>query len=164
VSYGWRREDGVIAEICDECGFDSRRVPDVMAGLHAVLLAMRSLLSDPDADRRPAAETWSAAEYVEHTLAVVVECVQEVADVEGLPVGDAPGTPDETLQFLAAFERDLEGRDLDRLMLAAPFATLTGIGNLLHGLHDAEHHALDIRRGYAGFALARGEDLHTNVR
>jgi hypothetical protein len=164
VSYGWRAEDGIVAEICDECGFDSRRVTDVMAGLGSVLTTMQDLLTDPDVDVRPGAETWSAAEYVDHTISVIVECVEEVAGVAGLSVGETPTSCQTISQFLEVFERDLDSRDLDQLMIEAPFAVLTATGNLHHALHDAEHHALDIRRGYARLALARGTDLHTTVR
>ena len=164
MSYGWRQMDGTIAEICDECGFDSRRVRNVIADLRSTLLAMQALLSDPDADRRPAAETWSAAEYVDHTILVIVECISEVAEVAGLAVGAAPTNCQNSLQFLATFGEDIAGHDLDGVFLEVSFATLTGTHNLLHALHDAEHHLLDIRRGYARFGLARGEDLYTTVR
>jgi hypothetical protein len=47
------------------------------------------------------------------------------------------------------------------LRIDAPFGQITGIDNVLHAVHDLEHHALDIRRGYASLNLERGDELHT---
>lgn len=152
----------MIAEICDECGFDTHRAADVGAGLRAVLTAMHDLLTD--ADQRPAPETWSATEYVTHSIAVVTECVAEVADAAGLP---APAPPTDCPAALAAVDALLAGPagpQLDTLTLDTPFATITARDNLCHALHDLEHHLLDIRRGYGRIALTRGDDLHTTVR
>jgi hypothetical protein len=164
VSYGWRRQDGVVVEICDECGFDGRRTADPAVGLRAVLSAMEALLRDPDVDRRPAAEIWSAAEYVTHSIDVVQEVIAEVADAAGVQVPTI--AVDATTAIVAVDElvELLVDTDLDSLSLEMSFATLTGTDNLLHALHDLEHHLLDIRRGYAAFALARGDALHTTVR
>jgi len=164
VSYGWRRQDGIVIEICDECGFDGRRTADPAAGLRAVLGAMEALLRDPDVSRRPAAETWSAAEYVAHSIDVLQEVVTEVADAAGVRV---PTVATDCATAIIAVDELVEvlvDIDLDSLSLEAPFATLTGTDNVLHALHDLEHHLLDIRRGYAGFALERGDALHMNVR
>ncbi len=35
VTYGLRRFDGQTVEVCDECGFDAREVPDVPSSLQA---------------------------------------------------------------------------------------------------------------------------------
>jgi hypothetical protein len=164
VSYGWRREDGVIAEVCDECGFDSRRAADVSAGLRAVLTAMHGLLTNPDADRRPTATTWSAVEYVAHSIDVVAETVGEVADAAGLPMPAPPTDCPSALTALDALLAGPAGPQLDELMLTTPFATISARDNLHHALHDLEHHLLDIRRGYGRIALTRGDDLHTTVR
>lgn len=164
MSYGWRRQAGAITEICDECGFNSRRVVDVVAGLRAVLAAMQGLLADPDVDRRPAAETWSASEYVSHSIYVVQETVEEVAVVAGQAVAAAPVDCAEAQAALDALLAGLTGAQLDELTLDAPFATISARDNLSHALHDLEHHLLDIRRGYARLALARGDDLHTTAR
>jgi len=136
----------------------------VMAGLRSVLATMQALLTDPDAARQPTPETWSAAQYVDHTISVIVECVEEVASVAGQAVGAVPTSCQTALEFLEAVDRDLDGHNLDQMTLETSFATLTATDNLLHALHDAEHHALDIRRGYAGFGLARGKELYTTVR
>jgi hypothetical protein len=164
VSYGWRRQDSVIAEICDECGFDTHRAADVGTGLRAVLTAMHDLLTDPDADQRPAATTWSASEYVAHSIDVVAETVAEVADAAGLPPPTPPTDCPTALAALDALLAGPAGPQLDELMLTTPFATITARDNLYHALHDLEHHLLDIRRGYGRIALTRGDDLHTTVR
>jgi hypothetical protein len=164
VSYGWRHQAGAITEICDECGFDSRRVVDVAAGLRAVLTAMHGLLADPDVDQRPAPETWSASEYVAHSIYVVQETSAEVAGVAGRAVAIPPTDCASAQAVLDALLAGLTARQLDELTLDAPFATISARDNLLHALHDLEHHLLDIRRGYARLALARGDDLHTTVR
>jgi hypothetical protein len=164
VSYGWRREDGIIAEVCDECGFDSRRVGDLAYALRSALTVIGVLLDDSEAGRKPAPGTWSAAEYAAHAVHVVAECVAEGRDAAGL---EAVPDPADVTGAIAALDEifDSPARlDLDGITVDAPFATLTVRGNLLHALHDVEHHALDMRRGYAGFALARGDDLHTVQR
>jgi hypothetical protein len=162
VTYGWRRVDGAVAEVCDECGFDSRKVIDVMSDLRSVILAMQVLAGDGNAGRRPGAGIWSASEYVDHTISVVAECCEEVAEAAGVVVGERPSSCERALDFMQAFGFAVGSIDLDRVTIEAPFATLTATGNLHHALHDAEHHCLDIRRGYATFALASGDVLHTS--
>ena len=164
VTYGWRREGGVIAEVCDECGFDGRQAPEVIAGIKAAVVAILRSLDDPQAGRRPAAQTWSAQEYANHTMLVVVECVTEVVGAAGIDVAAAPADIRELVGYLERFAARVEGRDLGAIRLETSFATISGTDNLLHALHDAEHHLLDIRRGYARLALARGEELQTTVR
>jgi hypothetical protein len=167
VSYGWRREDGIIAEVCDECGFDSRRVRDLAGALRSVLTAIGELLGDPEAGRTPAPGTWSGAEYGAHALHVVAECVAEVCEAAGLKAVPDPADAAAAIAAVDAVDAvlgELVDPLLDEITVEAPFATLSIRDNLLHGLHDAEHHVLDIRRGYAGFALARGDNLHTTQR
>ncbi|HEY3748331.1 MAG TPA: hypothetical protein VGL80_03955 [Pseudonocardiaceae bacterium] len=164
MSYGWRRQDGLVVEICDECGFDTRRTADVGTGLRAVLAAMHDLLTNPDADQRPAEGTWSAAEYVVHSIHVVAETVAEVADAAGVPPPTPPIDCPSALAALDALLAGPTGPQLDTLTLVTPFATITARDNLYHALHDLEHHLLDIRRGYGRIALTRGDDLHTTVR
>jgi hypothetical protein len=164
VSYGWRREDGNVAEVCDECGFDSRRVHDLAGALRSVLAAIGELQGDPEAGRQPAPGTWSAIEYSAHALHVVVECISEAREAAGLGAVPDPVDVAGAIAAVDAVFAELSDRRLDGIILEVPFGTLSARGNLLHALHDAEHHALDIRRGYAGFALARGVDLHTTQR
>jgi hypothetical protein len=164
VSYGWRREDGVTAEVCDECGFDSRRVHDLAGALRSVLAVIGDLHGDPEAGRQPAPGTWSGAEYSAHALHVVAECIGETREAAGLEAVPEPADAAGAIAAVGALFGELTDRRLDGITLEVPFGTLSARGNLLHGLHDAEHHVLDIRRGYAGFALARGDDLHTTRR
>jgi hypothetical protein len=164
VSYGWRREDGVTAEVCDECGFDSRRVRDLAGALRSVLAVIGELQGDPEAGRQPAPGTWSAAEYSAHALHVVAECIAESREAAGLSAIPDPADVAGAIAAVDAFFGELTGRRLDETTLEVPFGTLSARGNLLHALHDTEHHVLDIRRGYAGFALDRGDDLHTTRR
>lgn len=163
VTYGWRRLDADTVELCDECGFDSRRVLNVTTDVRSTIETMRLLLGDPDADRRPGPETWSASEYAVHTIAVVTECCQEVADAAGLELGEPPTTCEEAETYVADLHSAIADDALEQIALDAPFGELTGTGNLLHALHDAQHdaqhHVLDIRRNYAGLALASGEAL-----
>jgi hypothetical protein len=164
VSYGWRRDAGTIAEVCDECGFDSRRVPDLARALRSALKTVGELQDDPEADRKPAPGVWSATEYSAHAMHVVAETVSEVRDAAGMRVVAEPTDAKGAIAAVDAVFRELTGSRLDEITVEAPFATLSLRGNLLHALHDVEHHVLDIRRGYAGFALARGDDLHTARR
>ena len=164
MSYGWRRDAGIIAEVCDECGFDSRRVHGLAEALRSALKMVGELQDDPEAEREPAPGIWSAADYSAHAVHVVAETVSEVRDAAGL---QAVAEPTDVKSAIAAVDevfRELTGSRLDEITVDAPFATLSLRGNLLHALHDVEHHVLDIRRGYAGFALARGDDLHTTQR
>lgn len=164
MSYGWRRDAGIIAEVCDECGFDSRRVHDLAEALRSALKMVGELQDDPEAERKPAPGTWSATEYSAHAVHVVAETVFEVRDAAGLRAVAEPTDVKNAIAAVDAAFRELTGSRLDEITVEAPFATLSLRGNLLHALHDVEHHVLDIRRGYAGFALARGDDLHTAQR
>ncbi len=125
---------------------------------------MNNLLADPDADQRPAAETWSASEYVAHSIYVVRETAEEVAGVAGQAAAAIPADCASALAVVDALMDSPAGQHLDELMLEAPFATISARANLLHALHDLEHHLLDIRRGYARIGLTCGDDLHTTVR
>jgi hypothetical protein len=164
VSYGWRRDAGIIAEVCDECGFDSRRVHDLAEALRSALKLVGELQEDAEAERKPAPGTWSAAEYCAHAVHVVAETVSEVRDAADLGAVAEPANVRSAIAAVDVVLSELTGSRLDEIMVEAPFAALSLRGNLFHALHDVEHHVLDIRRGYAGFALARGDDLHTVQR
>jgi hypothetical protein len=164
VSYGWRRDAGIIAEVCDECGFDSRRVHDLAEALRSALTMVGKLQDDPEAERKPAPGIWSATEYSAHAVYVVAETVSEVRDAADLQAIAEPSDVKSALAAVEAVFSELAGSRLDEITVEAPFAKLSLRGNLLHALHDVEHHVLDIRRGYAGFALARGDELHTVQR
>ena len=67
----------------------------------------------------------------------------EIADAAGWPARSAAT---DCTTAIAALNQLLENRtthDLERVLLETSFATLTGTGNLIHALHDLEHHTLD---------------------
>jgi len=164
MSYGWRRSAGIVTEICDECGFDSRRIRSAADGLVRTLTELEELAADPDAQRRPAPEVWSAAEYIEHCLHVLAESLTEVAEAARVPFGEPAASCAAGAAAVRLLALLVPSAKLAALSIEVPFAQITGTDNLLHALHDLQHHALDIRRGYAHLNLRRGEDLHTVSR
>ena len=171
MSYGWRRisgDDGGIegglVELCDECGFDARLVVDEESELLAAMVQLEHLLEHPDSDQRPAPETWSAREYVEHCHEVTQALLEYVARVtphaapgEITNLGAARAAVSALMLGLTAEEHAAE------LSGEYPFpVSVTWI--LRHLLHDLEHHVLDLRRGYARIALDRHEGPHTVQR
>jgi hypothetical protein len=73
VTYTWHDIDGRMAELCDERGFDARELTggeDEAARLDTAYAALDRLLDHRDAGRRPAPETWSGQEYVDHCIEV----------------------------------------------------------------------------------------------
>jgi len=157
VTYTWHDIGGRIIELCDECGFDARELTgnqDEQQRLAAAYADLERLLDHPDADRRPAAETWSAREYVDHCLEAAAVILGWVAD---LTDGDAL----EELSDLTACRQAVEVL-VPPLTEAQRAAVLNGQYQqsvtvewlLRHLLHDTEHHVLDLRRGYASIAMA----------
>lgn len=146
-----------MVELCDECGFDARELSgnqDDQQRLDAAYAELERLLDSSDADRRPAAETWSAREYVDHCVEVSAVILGWVAD---LTDGGSPGV----LSNVAAC-RLAVADVVPRLTDAQRAAVLHGrypqpvtVEWLLrHLLHDTEHHVLDLRRGYALLGMA----------
>lgn len=170
MSYGWRRVDddggieGGLVELCDECGFDARDVADEGAGLLAAMARLEELSDHPDSGLRPAPETWSAREYVEHCHDVSRELLGYVCTVTSRPaptdlndLASARAAVSSLVPALTAEERAAELSDV------YPFpVSVTWI--LRHLLHDLEHHVQDLRRGYAMLALARHEGPYTVER
>ena len=154
MSYGWRTIDGDVVELCDECGFDARMVTDEDAGLAAALGALAGLLDHPDVDRKPDEETWSARGYVEHCVEVTHALLEYVARALGRPA-PAP-LPDLDACVAACHDVVPALTAEDRgAVLADEYSFDVSVEWIVrHLLHDLEHHVLDIRRGYAGFALA----------
>ena len=73
-----------MVELCNECGFDARELtgsPEEQQRLATAYTDLERLLDHPDADRRPAAETWSAREYVDHCLEAAAVILGWVADL-----------------------------------------------------------------------------------
>jgi len=146
-----------MVELCDECGFDAREFTGNRDDQHRLVVAyadLERLLDHSDADRRPAADTWSAREYVDHCVDVAEVILGWVADL-------TDGGAREELSDLAACRRAVAF--LVSPLTEAQRATVlhdqyqqsvTVEWLLRHLLHDTEHHVLDVRRGYASLAMA----------
>ncbi|PUA79876.1 DinB family protein [Nocardioides currus] len=157
MTYTWHDIDGRTVEICDECGFDARELTgndDEQRRLDGAYAELERLLDHPDADRRPAPETWSAREYVEHCLDVATVMLGWVADLTG---SESQGE----LTDLAACRRTVAALvppltdDQRAVVQHGEYAQPVTVEWLLdHLLHDTEHHVLDLRRGYASLARA----------
>lgn len=146
-----------MVELCDECGFDARELndsQDEQQRLDAAYADLERLANHADFDRRPAPETWSAREYVDHCVEVTTVILDWVGDLTDRGVRHE-------LRDLAACRR--------AVALLVPPLTESQRVAVLHGqyqqpvtvewllrhlLHDAEHHVLDLRRGYATLAMA----------
>lgn len=146
-----------MVELCDECGFDARELTgnrDEQQRLVAAYADLERLLDHSDADRRPAADTWSAREYVDH-------CVDVAEVILGWVANLTDGGAREELSDLAACRRAVAVL-VPPLTEAQRAAVLNGQYQqsvtvewlLRHLLHDTEHHVLDVRRGYASLAMA----------
>lgn len=157
MTYTWHTVDGRMAELCDECGFDARELvdgADEAARLDAAYAALERMLDHPDAGRRPAPETWSAREYVDHTVEVSGVILEWVSTTAG---GTPPATPtdlagcrrvvDEVVPPLAPAQRAAVLHDTYPHPVTVEWL-------VRHLLHDTEHHVLDLRRGYARLGMA----------
>jgi hypothetical protein len=164
MSYGWRTIDGDAVELCDECGFDARTVTDDAADLADVFTSLELLLDHPEAERRPAPETWSAREYVDHCREVTQALLEYVARVLAAePPGDLPDLPT-AATACARVVPALTSADRAGVLEGEYPIPVTVDWIVLHLLHDLEHHVLDIRRGYAGLALKDHPEVHTVQR
>lgn len=170
-------------ELCPECGFDSTRwrIPDAITHLEALGWWWRSALADLDraaVARRPAPTVWSVLEYGVHsarTTSVLRGSLERVlagaawhaTDRINPPRADA--SPDDVPpqisvdQLLDDIAR--EGRELADVARAAaahtwerraeragrPPARADAI--LLHAVHDASHHQLDVGRVLSSLGL-----------
>lgn len=156
MTYTWHDIDGRMIELCSECGFDARELIDTQdeqQRLTAAYADLERLLDRPDADRRPEAETWSACEYVDHSLEAAAVILGWVADLTG---GDAL----EELTDLAACREavavlvpPLTEAHRGAILIGQYQQSVTVEWLLHHLLHDTEHHVLDLRRGYASIAM-----------
>jgi hypothetical protein len=181
--YRFVRLGSELVEVCDECGFNGalvgvREVSDRLERVHD---AWSSMLSWDESllRTRPAPATWCAIEYGQHT-AWALRAIEWAASlfVDGAspdwaqhpadPLGDAAEDNHACgSSGLAATLDDLQlaARSLASLAgsLSAPeLAAIADYGGgllintgavLRHALHDAEHHVLDVRRGYARLLL-----------
>ena len=186
--------DGISPETCDECGFDARRwrVRDAIWFLGA-LGAWWELATDgipaEQLNLRPAPTVWSALEYGAHTALVTAMHrigIGMVLDRDGVelpvpPLGadagadEAPAVLDPAA-VVADIERESSG--LAALARRAPeeawahtgtlrAGTVQAEAGLLHCVHDASHHQMDVGRGLAvlgaGPAPARGSVAQVNA-
>lgn len=157
MTYTWHVIGGRMVELCDECGFDARELTgnrDEQQRLVAAYADLERLLDHSDADRRPAADTWSAREYVDH-------CVDVAEVILGWVANLTDGGAREELSDLAACRRAVAVLvpPLTEAQRAAVLndqyqQSVTVEWLLRHLLHDTEHHVLDVRRGYASLAMA----------
>lgn len=182
LTYGIRRIDGELIELCSECGFDGRSLTQA-----SVVDALRSL-GDQWSDvlggdeaivrRRPAEHTWCAVEYAVHTRDMIAGnhmVAQFFLDNDtptlSLPPSADPEQigPDEcgpvdreqiaaelgaTARRFADFITELSPEELLR---PGRVDDLDGdvLGTARHAIHDATHHILDARRGFARILLDR---------
>lgn len=157
MTYTWHDVDGRMAEICDECGFDARELAgneDEAARLDAAYAGLDAMLDRADAGRRPAPETWSAEEYVDHVVEVADVILGWVADLVGrsLPgrIADLPGCR----RAVETLVPGLSDEQRAQVLVGEYAQDVTVEWLLRHLLHDTEHHVLDLRRGYASLARA----------
>ena len=156
MSYGWRQIGNVLTELCDECGFDSRHIDNEVHAARTVFELLEKLARDRHHARRPVNDTWSADEYLAHCLDMVSETIGVIVG------GDPHGGPNIRDLREAAAATEVLVRDLtpNQRGVVLPFEAafpVTPTWMIQHLLHDLEHHAWDIRRGYAALQLGETE-------
>ena len=185
--------DGTEPERCDECGFDATRwrVRDAITIFDALGLWWRMAtdgIASDDLNRRPAPQVWSVLEYGAHSSLVTavlrtgLELIVEDDGVELPPVPQIDSSDDATparldpAETIAALER--EGKALAAVAKRTGADQWTHVGHLdgvtlqaeavlLHAVHDATHHEMDVGRGLAaigaGTPRAVGTVAQVNV-
>ncbi|HET7659315.1 MAG TPA: hypothetical protein VFK66_02930, partial [Oryzihumus sp.] len=88
MSYGWRRIGNFVIELCDECGFDSRRIDNELHAARRVFELLETLARESHHARKPDDNTWSADQYLTHCLDMVSETIGVIRD------RDPQGGPD----------------------------------------------------------------------
>ncbi|HEV2368462.1 MAG TPA: MOSC domain-containing protein [Acidimicrobiales bacterium] len=181
--------DGTRPELCAECGFDSR---DWLRRDAATLLDDQGYwwrlategIPAAELNRRPSPLVWSALEYGFHTSLVtgfIRAGVEMIRDQDGcsLPAVPAAGEVDSTPVSLldpgsvaADFER--EGKALaavargpdgwDHLGRLPDGTVLQAEALLVHCVHDASHHQMDIARGLAAIGAGTPEGAGSVVQ
>ena len=165
------------AEICGQCGFDSRRwrrrdAADLFDSL-GWWWAQATAGVDPAAlDRRPAPAVWSVLEYGQHSAlaaAVIRTSVEQILEVDGAVVTEDFDIGEATVDNWAGLDLGATLADLTRegSALAAlarrageawsNIGTLEGstVGAeayLIHDVHDLSHHFWDVARALAQLA------------
>lgn len=152
MSYGWRDlEQAGPTELCDECGFDGRHSKP-FEELARVLTDLGIEAGRDRANDRPAPDTWSAREYLDHCLDMVGEALVVIREGRPEPRASVGDLQDAVTQ-IERLLHDLAGSDLDRVIELGGPHPATARWMLIHLQHDLLHHQLDIRRGYAKLDL-----------
>lgn len=168
MSYGWRetsdRLSGGLIELCDECGYDAREVAHPPTELDEVFVQLGSFLEHPLAGRQPEEGTYSAEQYVTHSVEITAELLEFVTRVTDIP--EETGIVDLTTAR-AATQRvttQVTGERRDALLADVYPFEVSAEWVVLHLLHDLSHHVLDIRRGLAKVAMADLPERYTVER
>ncbi len=165
MTYGWWQGEGSgYTELCDECGFDSRSVPDPAGALAAAFDDLTDLADHPEAGRRPAAEVWSGDEYADHCVTVTAHLLGMVGSATGRR---AAAPPADLVSARAAVAEVVPGLTDAEYATVVPEDTplpVTVAWAVLHLLHDLRHHALDVRRGLARLAMTDLPRVHAYER
>ncbi len=157
MTYTWHDIDGRMDELCDECGFDARELAatrEEQRRLDTAYADLERLLDHPDADRRPAADTWSAREYVDHCVEVAAVMLGWVAELTHGETQEEFDDLEACRRAVAALVPPLTEAQRAAVLPDQYQQPVTVEWLLRHLLHDAEHHVLDLRRGYASLGMA----------
>src|SRR5689334_12702115 len=168
MSYGWRETSDRVArgviELCDECGFDAREVAHAPSELGEVFVQMGSLVEHPLAGRQPGEGTYSAEQYVTHSVEITAELLEFVTRVTDIDEETGIVDLDTARAAAGRVTAQVTGDRRDALLTDVyPFA-VSAEWVVLHLLHDLSHHVLDIRRGLAKVALADLPERYTIER
>lgn len=158
MTYTWHDIDGRMAELCDECGFDARELTgeeDELRRLDAAYAELDRLLDHPDRELRPAEETWSAREYVDHCIEVAADLLLWTATTAEVAPPEPPVDLTGCRAACAFVVRGLTQEQRAKILPDGYKQPVTVEWLIRHMLHDTEHHVLDLRRGYARLAMAR---------
>jgi hypothetical protein len=160
----------VLIERCAPCGFDGAAWTDLdataaIADLPARFSAVVDGLGDDGLQRRPVANMWSIAEYVDHVRETTfgMRFILGVAlETPGTDLGEPPAAPFDPeprpVDVPAALDRLRSEAEqlhdqLDRLDAPEWESTVVIGGEVVdvhwiarHAVHDATHHLTDIER------------------
>ena len=145
-----------MVELCDECGFDARELNgsrNEQQRLDTAYADLERLRNHPDSDRRPAPETWSAREYVDHCVEVATVILDWVGELTDRGVRHELRDLASCRRAVALLVPPLTEGQRDAVLHGQYQQPVTVEWLLRHLLHDAEHHVLDLRRGYATLAM-----------
>ena len=146
MSYQWHVIDGRMAELCDECGFDARDLSggeDESARLDVAYAELERLLDHPDADRRPAPETWSAREYADHCVEVAGELLKWACTTAAARPPEHPDDLGGCRRAVADSVPALTTAQRAEVLPDVYAQPVTVEWLVRHLLHDTEHHVLD---------------------